>query len=74
MEAIVAATKTASEALGIDAEVGTLEVGKKADVIVIDGNPLDDIRILQDTSRIALIVKQGEIIKNALVPAPHRPQ
>lgn len=68
MEAIIAGTRIASEALGIEHEVGTLEIGKKADIIVIDGNPLDDIDMLQDTSKISLIIKEGEIIKNTLEP------
>ncbi len=38
MDIIVAATKTASELLRIDKNYGTLEKGKKADVIVVDGN------------------------------------
>jgi imidazolonepropionase-like amidohydrolase len=61
MQALVAATKTASEACRVDDKVGTLEVGKLADLLVVDGNPLDDIRILQETSRLLLIMKEGHI-------------
>ena len=66
MEAINAATQISSEVLGIDSEVGTLETGKCADLIVIDGNPLDDIAILQDGSRIGFVMKGGQILKNTL--------
>lgn len=46
MEAIVAATRNGANNLDILDENGTLEVGKAADMIVVDGDPLSDIRIL----------------------------
>ena len=46
MDAIVAATGNAARALGWDSWVGTLETGKAADLIVVDSNPLDDLRVL----------------------------
>lgn len=61
-DVIVAATKTASEAIGIQDKVGTLEVGKLADVIIVDGNPLDDISILSQKEKIKMVMKDGEII------------
>jgi imidazolonepropionase-like amidohydrolase len=61
MEAIVAATKTASEVCCLDSKVGTLESGKLADLLVVDGDPLDDISILQDKSRLSLIMKDGSV-------------
>jgi imidazolonepropionase-like amidohydrolase len=61
MDAIKAATKTASEALWWQDRVGTLEVGKLADVLVVDGNPLKDIKILQDKSKLPLVIKDGKI-------------
>lgn len=60
MQAIVAATKTSAEACRVDHKVGTLEPGKLADLLVIDGNPLDDIAILQDQSRLLLVMKEGK--------------
>ncbi|MBI3978658.1 MAG: amidohydrolase family protein [Chloroflexi bacterium] len=62
MEAIVASTHVAAEALGAADRVGTLEVGKLADVVVVDGDPLADIRILQDLARIPVVVKEGRIV------------
>lgn len=59
MEAIVAATKTAAEACRVDDKVGTLEVGKVADLLVVNGDPLSDISILQDESHLLLIMKEG---------------
>jgi imidazolonepropionase-like amidohydrolase len=59
MEAIVSATKTASEVLGMEKRIGTLEKGKLADLIVVNGNPLKDVRILQKKEEILAIMKDG---------------
>ena len=56
MEAIVSATRRGAELLGQEDEFGTLQVGKLADVIVIDGDPLDDITVLHN---IEAVFKQG---------------
>lgn len=58
-EAIVAATRNAAEALGIGDRLGTLEVGKVADCVVVDGDPLANIAILTDQAAIAVVVKDG---------------
>ena len=60
MQAIVAATKTSAEACRVDNKVGTLEPGKLADLLIVDGNPLDEITILQDQSRLMLVMKEGQ--------------
>jgi imidazolonepropionase-like amidohydrolase len=59
MEAIVAATKTAAEACRVHDKVGILEVGKLADLLVVKGDPLIDISVLQDASRLLLVMKEG---------------
>lgn len=64
MESIVATTKTAAECLGWDDKVGTVEVGKLADVIITDVDPLADIRQLQNTDHITLVLKDGQIVKD----------
>ena len=48
MEAIVAATRNGAFAMRMEDEVGTLEHGRIADVLVVDGDPLADVRVLQD--------------------------
>jgi len=63
MEAIIAATKRAAETLGLEKEIGTIEEGKSADFIVVDGDPLEDIVCLQRRENILYVVKGGEIIK-----------
>ena len=59
MEAIVCATKVNSEVLALQDKVGTLEPGKLADLLIVNGDPLKDIRILRDKSNIATILKGG---------------
>ncbi len=61
--AIVAATATAAECLGRP-DLGTLEPGKLADVVVFDGDPLDDVRSLGDPTRIRLVMKAGAVCKD----------
>lgn len=62
MEAIVAGTSAAAENLGRLAELGTVETGKLADLIVVDGDPLTDIRVLQSRERIKLVLREGQIV------------
>jgi imidazolonepropionase-like amidohydrolase len=63
MEAIVAATRASAECLDMDHEIGTIEPGKYADLVVVDGDPLADVRILQDPARIVQVFKGGRALK-----------
>ena len=63
MEAIVSATKIGSEVLGLQDKIGTLEKGKLADLVVVDGNPLEDIRILRQKEKIMDVMKEGKFYK-----------
>ena len=58
-EALVAATGTAARALGVDEQVGTLEPGKLADLLITDGDPLREPEILTDQARIWLVLQLG---------------
>jgi imidazolonepropionase-like amidohydrolase len=62
LDTIRCATKTGAEILGRGHELGTLERGKLADVLVVDGDVVDDIAILEDRRRL-LAVLQGGVIK-----------
>ena len=62
LDTLRCATKTGAEILGRAKELGTLEAGKLADVLVVDGDPVADIRILEDRSRF-IAVLQGGILK-----------
>jgi imidazolonepropionase-like amidohydrolase len=63
MEAIVAATRISAECLDMDQDVGTIEPGKYADLVLVDGDPLSDIRVLQDKARIVQVFKGGRKVK-----------
>lgn len=68
IEVIMCATKTGSEIMGRDHEFGTLQVGKLADVLIVDGNVIDRIELLEDRSKFiavlqAGIVKAGQLAK-----------
>ncbi|MDT3995778.1 amidohydrolase family protein [Mammaliicoccus fleurettii] len=64
MEAIVSSTKTAAECLGYDEDLGTIEEGKKADFILLEQNPLDDIAVLRDPNKIKVVAIDGKIVKD----------
>ena len=61
MQALQAATGWAAECLGLEGEVGTVTPGKRADLVAVDGNPLQNITVLQDVQRIKLVLKGGDV-------------
>ena len=61
MDALMTATRNAAQALKIDADLGTLEAGKLADIVAVDGDPLADIRVLQEKKLITMVMKEGRI-------------
>src|SRR5436305_13266653 len=69
LETIRCATRTGAEVLGRGHEIGTLEAGKLADLLVLDGDVLADIGVLEDRSRI-LAVLQGGIVKAGRLAQP----
>jgi len=62
MEAIVAATKLNSVTVGLSGKIGTLEPDMLADVLIVDGDPLANIAVLQDLSKIKAIMKDGVFV------------
>ena len=65
-DAIVSATSAAAKLLGIDDQLGTLAAGKGADFIVLDANPLDDIR---NTRRISDVYLRGRKVNRSAMAA-----
>ncbi|MFC1937921.1 amidohydrolase family protein, partial [Chloroflexota bacterium] len=61
MEAIQTATKNAAEAIWLGDDTGTLDVGKYADVIAVNGDPLQDIKLFQDRQNIRMVMKEGTV-------------
>ena len=64
MAAIVSATKTNAALFRLEDRIGTVEEGKDADLILVAGNPLEDIAVLADAANIRVVVKQGVILKD----------
>jgi len=61
MKAIKAATINTAELLNIDSSLGSIEIGKIADLVAVNNSPLKDISIMKD---VAFVMKEGEVIKN----------
>ena len=70
LQALRAATGWAAECLGLERDIGTLEKGKLADLIVVAGDPLGDVTVLQNPERIALVLKGGDMVANRLAKTP----
>lgn len=70
-EALVSATKLGGELMMRPDELGLLKEGYLADIILVDGNPIEDLSLLQDADRILMVMKDGELFKNSrpLLPA-----
>jgi imidazolonepropionase-like amidohydrolase len=64
MNAIIAATRTNASLLRIEKEVGTVEEGKRADLIVLDADPLEDPGIFADANHVRMVVRDGDLVKN----------
>lgn len=65
-EALISATRIAAEASGLQNAVGTIERGKVADIVVVDGNPLTNVDLLLNPSNIVLVIKEGKVVKNTV--------
>ncbi|MGC9113084.1 amidohydrolase family protein [Acidilobus sp.] len=68
-EALIAATRNAAYAAGLEGRAGIVAKGALADLILVDGNPLDNVRVLTDRSKVRLVVRGGEVIKDSLSKA-----
>ena len=66
IEVIRSATSYAAELFQMEDQIGKVKTGFRADLLVVDGNPLEDLNLLQDPSRLSLIVKDGYIYRNVL--------
>jgi imidazolonepropionase-like amidohydrolase len=66
LQAITTGTRSAAELLGLEAEIGTLEAGKRADLVLCEGDPLADIALLADPANVVLVAQGGTLRKNGL--------
>ena len=63
LEAIQSATIVAAELLQLEGKTGAVEVGLEADLVAVEGNPLEDIRLIQD---VLVVVSNGRVAMNRL--------
>ncbi len=68
LEALSAATRNGARVLGIEGRTGTIAVGLEADLIVVDRNPLEDLRALFEP---LLVVTDGKVVLDRLYPNPY---
>jgi imidazolonepropionase-like amidohydrolase len=67
LDVIRSATTTAAELFRLQGDIGVIALGARADLLVVDGNPLEDLGVLRDPDhRLAVILKDGVVRKNAL--------
>lgn len=66
MNALLSATRTNAALFRMEDRIGTVEEGKDADLILVTGNPVDDIAVLMDAANIPLVVQRGNVVKDAL--------
>ena len=64
MNAIIAATRTNAALMRIDKEVGTIEEGKRADLIVLDADPLGDPSIFAEPKHVRMVMRGGDVVKD----------
>jgi imidazolonepropionase-like amidohydrolase len=66
MQAIEAGTRIAARVLGVEKELGTIEEGKLADLVMVEGNPLDGVNLLAEESGVRLVMVGGKLAKSDL--------
>ena len=69
-EALLCATRDGGAAVDPAGMLGTLEAGKYADLVIVDGDPLSDVRVLQDHKRITAVMKNGQLYRGLTRPNP----
>lgn len=62
LEAIAACTRNNAFVIGLEHELGVLEAGRLADIILLDSDPLADIRVLQGGEHLAMVIKDGRVV------------
>jgi imidazolonepropionase-like amidohydrolase len=64
-EAIISATRTNAELFVLEDEIGTVETGKRADLVLVKGQPLDDIELMAEPDNVVVVLQDGGIVKDS---------
>jgi imidazolonepropionase-like amidohydrolase len=63
--AIISATRTNAELFMLEDEIGTVEAGKRADLVLVKGQPLDDISLLAEPANVVMVLRDGSVVKDS---------
>ena len=61
-QALLATTKVAAQVIDRASQLGSVEIGKVADLLVVDGNPLEDIQVLVKKQAIQYVIQNGKVV------------
>ena len=73
LEAITTATKNGAWAMQMEDQLGTIEKDKLADIIIVDSDPIEDIRVLNDKDEISTVVSDGKVLNLSDLWPTHEP-
>ncbi|MGI6644102.1 MAG: amidohydrolase family protein [Bacillota bacterium] len=62
IDALGAVTRMGAELMGLGDKMGQIQGGYWADMILVDGNPVEDVKVLQDLSKIIMVMKGGKVV------------
>ena len=65
--AIISATRTNAQLFQLADEIGTVEVGKRADLVLVEGQPLDDIALMAEPDNVVAVLQGGNLVKDSQV-------
>ena len=63
-QAIISATRVNAELFMLDDEIGTIEAGKRADLVLVKGQPLEDIELMADPDNVVTVLQGGSVVKD----------
>lgn len=66
MEALLTMTKHGGAAMDMGDKLGQIQEGFLADLLLIDGNPLEDLKMLMERDRLQVVMKDGDLHKNSI--------
>jgi imidazolonepropionase-like amidohydrolase len=64
-EAIISATRINAELFMLESEIGTVEIGKRADLVLVKGQPLDDIELVAEPDNVIVVLQGGAVVKDS---------
>jgi len=66
MESLQIGTINGAKVMKMEDKIGSLDAGKFADIVIVEGDPLSDITVLSDADHVRLVMKEGKVYKNTI--------